>query len=1070
MQLRTLFLDFPRLLVLSIGLIAAAGLAAALTVPRLEDPRINNRNAIVITPFPGADAGRVEALVTKPLEDALRSEASIKHLTSTSRAGVSVISIELKDRITNGEPIWLLLRDKLSKAAPLLPQGAGAPDLDDERGYAYTLIAGLRWTGTAPVDYRIMKRFAEALQDRLRNVPGTDLVRVFGAPDERIDVTADLDTLAAAGLTLDRLAGALANADARNSAGNLDGEQDSVTVEVAGAFRDTDRIGRIPVQTDGAATLRLADVATIRRALQDPPELLAQLNGLPGIAIASRQLPDRRIDAWAADTRVVLDDFTRQLPAGLSLDIVFDQSRYTETRLNGLLGNLRIGLLIVVAVLLLSMGWRAALIVGLSLPLTSLMALASFKLYGVQIHQMSVTGIIVALGLMVDNAIVMTNGIRADLARGLSRSQAVGDNIGRFAVPLLTSTVTTIIAFMPIVLMPGAAGEFVGPLSLSVILSLISSYIIAMTIIPALAGLVLRRGARPAANTGRLGFLDHGLDLPWLTRLMGASIDASLHRPLVSVVAALCLPILGFVGAGTLKEQFFPPAERDQFYISVHTPEQDSIRSTAALAARIDAILHRTDGVTDSYWFTGGSAPSFYYNLMQNQDRNPSYAQALVRTDSAVRADALMRPLQDRLDAAFPGSQILVRKLEQGPPFDAPIEVRLYGPDLGQLRRLGDRIKQIMFRVPDITHVRTTLDAGEPKIVLHADEDQLRLAGLSPAALAGQLSAGLDGRQGGALLEATEQLPVRVRLPGDRRSQLEYLRTMTIMPGASVPAATDPAATDRRNADDTGPGIPLTALASLRVEPAITAIPRRDGERLQEIKGYLYGGVLPAAALADFRQRLKDSGLELPPGYRLEFGGENEKRGEAIGNLMSSVALLLIIMLATVVLSFNSFRLAGIVFLAGFQALGLGLLSLTLGQYPLGFVVIVGIMGLVGLAINASIIILAAIREHPQARTGDPLAIRQVVVGDTSRHIVSTTVTTVGGFLPLVLAQGQFWPPFAVAIAGGTALATIVSFYFTPAAYRLIVARRQAGGLVGRIAARLRPHRETSPDLPLAAE
>ena len=1027
--MKTLFLDYPRLLILAIGVLVAAGLGSLLTTPRLEDPRITNRNAIVVTAYPGADAERVEALVTEPIEDALRTQAAIKHITSTSRAGVSVINIELQDSVTDPEPIMSQLRDEINAVAATLPPDAGIPDLDDDRGYAYTYIGGLRWTADTPPNYRVMKRFAEALQDRLRNVVGTDIVRIYGAPPEQIEVVIDTETLATAGLSLADVADALATADAKASAGTLDGGLTGLTVEVDGQFRNTDRIGRIPLVADETGGMRLADVATIRRAVQNPPDMIASINGRPGIAIGSRQLPNLRVDVWAANTRAVVEEFRAELPQGIELQTLFDQSAYTETRLNDLVANLQVGLLIVLIVLLVTMGWRSAIIVGTALPLTGLMALGSFQLTGVLIHQMSVTGIIVALGLMVDNAIVMSNGIRADVQDGMDRREAVARNVTRFAIPLLASTITTVIAFMPIVLMPGAAGEFVGPISMAVIASLISSYAVAMTIVPALAGLLSPKEP-PAPSNWK-----HGLVVPPVTRAFAWTLDQSLKRPVVSIIAAFCLPVLGFIGAGTLSEQFFPPADRDQFHIELFTPQQASILGTKAVADALDEQLRAIDGITETSWFVGGSAPTFYYNLMGGQDRNPSYAQAMITTDGWQRTNALSVSLQNRLDRDFPGSQILVRKLEQGPPFDAPIEVRIYGPDLKRLRQLGDELKQILFTVPHVTHVRTTLDAGEPKIVVDADEDQARLAGLSLSGIARQLSDALDGRVGGSVLEATEQLPVVVRLSQDQRSALSEVRAMTLVPGPNrVDQAAEPP-TDTI-------GLPVSALGDITIVPAITSIPHRDGERLQEVKGYLYGGVLPAPVLADFRERLDASGFALPPGYRLEFGGESEKRGDAIGNLLSSVALLLVLMIATVVLSFNSFRQAGIVFLAAFQAMGLGLLSLTISGYPLGFVVIVGVMGLVGLAINATIIILAAIKDDPEARTGDPLAMRRVIIRDTSRHILSTTVTTVGGFMPLLLAGGTFWPPFAVAIAGGTALATIVSFYFTPAAYRLVMRRR----------------------------
>lgn len=723
--MKTLFLDYPRLLVLALGVLLAAGLGSLLTVPRLEDPRLTNRNAIVTTAFPGADAARVEALITEPIEDALRTQAEIKTVTSTSRAGISVISIELQDEITEPEPVFSLLRDELDAVAPSLPADAGTPEFDEERTYAFTLIAGLRWTGAEAPNYRVMKRFAEALQDEFRSVVGTDIVRVFGAPGERIEVMADADALAAAGLSLSDVAGALANADAKTSAGALDGADTGLTVEVDGSFKATDRIGRVPLVADDDGGLRLADVATVTRGLQDPPLDLTIIDGQPGVVIASRQLPSVRVDVWAANTRDALEDFRAQLPQGVELDILFDQSTYTKTRLDDLIGNLQIGLAIVLIVLLITMGWRSAIIVGAALPLTTLMALGSFQLFEIKIHQMSVTGIIVALGLMVDNAIVMTNGIRADVQDGMDRRDAVARNVKRFAIPLLASTITTVIAFMPIVLMPGAAGEFVGPISQAVIASLLSSYFIAMTIVPALAGLLAPK------TPPKPSYWREGLVIPKLSSAFAWTIDQSLKRPAVSIIAAFCLPLLGFVGASTLSEQFFPPADRDQFQIEVYAPEQNSIRGTKAIIDQMDAKLAMDDRIIGRTWYVGGSAASFYYNLTGGQDRNPSYAQAMITATDPKSATQLIKDLQDSLDETFPGVQTLVRKLEQGPPFDAPLEVRIYGPDLKTLRELGNEIKQVMFTTPNVTHVRAMLDAGEPKVMIDADEDQVRLAGLA---------------------------------------------------------------------------------------------------------------------------------------------------------------------------------------------------------------------------------------------------------------------------------------------------------------------------------------------------
>jgi len=313
------------------------------------------------------------------------------------------------------------------------------------------------------------------------------------------------------------------------------------------------------------------------------------------------------------------------------------------------------------------------------------------------------------------------------------------------------------------------------------------------------------------------------------------------------------------------------------------------------------------------------------------------------------------------------------------------------------------------------------------------DEQQARLAGLDLSAVAGQLDAALAGRAGGFLLEETQRLPVVLRYPEAWRSDPQRLAGLPL----AVPGAL---------AGGGGAGLPLGAVAETRLEPAWSGIERRDGGRLQIVRGYLEAAALPSAALARIEAALAETGFALPPGYRLEIGGEAEQRGEAVGKLLASVAMLVVLMVTTVALTFNSFRRTAIVFLAGLQALGLGLLALKLTGFPFGFVIIVGVMGLVGVAINASIIIVSALDADPAARRGEPAAIAAVVGGPVARHVWSTTITTVGGFVPLMLAPGAFWPPFAQTVAGGLALATVIAFLFTPAAYRLLALSNRRPG------------------------
>ena len=463
-------------------------------------------------------------------------------------------------------------------------------------------------------------------------------------------------------------------------------------------------------------------------------------------------------------------------------------------------------------------------------------------------------------------------------------------------------------------------------------------------------------------------------------------------------------------------------------------PHEASIEDTRQLVERAQAIVAAEPGVVSAHWYIGDSAAKFYYNLLNNRDGVASFAEGMITATSVDEADRLIVTFQDVFDRAFPHAQTLVRSLEQGPPFNAPIEVRVVGPDLEVLRALGDQVRREMTKIGTVTHARSTLEVGRPEIVVRADEDNTALVGLRLRDVADQLRTAIDGSIGGSILEETEEVSVRVRSNSAERSSLSGLRGLELRPGNAV-----------RAVDESFEGVPLTALAEVGVEASVGAIPRRNGERINTIQGFLELNVLPQSALNQLQALFVADGITVPPGYRLEFGGESEERNEAVADLMSQLGVLGILMVIAIVLTFNSFRLAGITFAAAFQAAGLGLLSLWASQYPLGFVVIVGVMGLVGLAINAAIVILSELRGRAAAQAGDADEIVGGVMA-TGRHIVSTTLTTVGGFMPLILASGDFWPPFAISIAGGAFLSMIVSFYFAPAAFKLFVAGRQASG------------------------
>lgn len=1027
MNVSSLFFDNRRLLVLSISLILVAGLSSFYILPRMEDPVLTQRAAIVNTLYPGASAERVEALVTEKIEEELQEIEEIKELRSSSRLGISTVTIELKDNVYEVDEVWSRLRDKLDDAKPLLPVGTSDPDFDKLEVTAYASIVALVWDLREPPNYAILRRQAEALEDQLRVISGTRDVDTFGDPLEEILVEIQQDKLASLGLTVEEVTRQLSASDAKVSAGLLRSEYGTLVMEVDTELETLERVRRLPIalaSADASAGrfVALGDIAEITKDIVRPQTTLSLVDGKPAIVLGALVKEQKRVDVWTAYLKETLRVFENELSGGIHLKTVFEQNQYVETRLESLLGNLLIGAMAVVSVVWVMMGWRSAVVVGTSLPLASLMVLAGMRILGMPMHQMSITGLIIALGLLIDNAIVMVDEVRERIADGMRPRDAVGRSVRHLAVPLLGSTVTTALSFAPIALMPGPAGEFVGSIAISVIMAVASSLLLAMTVTPAVMAILV--GDDGAQQKRR--WWSHGYSNLRLTEWYRDTLDIVFKRPALGILLGMILPVAGFMGATTLTEQFFPPADRNQFQVQLTLPAQASINYTREVAEATRELLLDHEEVTDVEWFLGESAPPFYYNMLANRSGISQYAQALVQVRSAEGTRELIREVQAQLNAAYPAGQFLVRQLEQGPPFEAPVEMRLYGPDLDVLRQLGDEVRAVLTQTPEVVHTQASLAEALPKIAIQVDEEQARLAGLDHTSIARQLDAALEGSTGGSMLEATEELPVRVRVSGERRGKLSEVGALDLLPTAS--------ATGMREL------VPLAAIAKPTLKPEVSVIPHFNTQRMNEVQAYITAGVLPAQVLDDFQAKLAESGFQLPPGYRYEIGGEASKRDDAIGNLMSSVGVLAVMMVATLVLSFSSFRMAAIVGSVGMLSVGLSLGALATFGYPFGFMAIVGTMGLIGVAINDTIVVLAAIREDERAREGDPAAVRDVVVRST-RHVLSTTMTTIAGFLPLILAGGGFWPPLATAIAGGVSGATILALYFAPSSYVLVMCR-----------------------------
>lgn len=1017
----TLFFRQPRLVMLALLVILSAGMSALVSIGRQEDPTITNIFATITTVFPGADPARVEALVTTKIETELRTIPEIAEVSSTSATGISVISVELIETVPREtiEQLWAQVRDAVADAQREFPAGVLEPDFDSDGAGGYAAIFAL----TLPEGFSLTRvgREAEALADRLRRVPGTSLVDLHGLPEEEVLVTLNPDRTAALGLTADEVSAAIRDADAKVQAGRLRGEETDLVLGITGEITSLDRLRAVVLREDasGRVTL-LGDVADITRGPRLPMAEAALYRSQPAILISAKLSEGLQVDRWMTGIQTAVDAQAEALPWGLSIGTVFDQSRYTVERLAEVGMNMLVGVALVVVVLFVTLGWRSALIVAMVLPVVSLASVATLNALAVPIHQMSVTGLIVALGLLVDAAIVMTDEVGKRLREGLSRIASVAGSVRRLTMPLAASTITTILSFLPLLLLPGPAGDFVGSIAISVIVMLAWSFVVAVTLTPAIAGRWLRMGTGAPAREGALmrGFR-------WLLTL-------SMANPLRTVALSLVLPVIGFLSLPTLTPQFFPGVDRDQFHIEVDLPPGSGIAETLRIVREIDARLTAEEDILDIAWVVGRSAPAFYYNMVGDRDQAPAFAQALIRTASPAATERLLAELQANLPPAFLQARFVIRSLTQGPPVNAPVELRLVGQDIDALRRAGDDLRGRLAEVSTVAMVRTGIAGGSPKLTLEVDEAQARLLGLDLGQVARQMEAGLEGVTGGSLLEGTEELPVRVRFGAALRADLVAIGDMPILPPGSAQVA----------GAGQFPAVPLSTLGALRLEPSESTITRRNGERVNTVQAYLLPGILPAVALAEAMAVLEADGYAPPQGIRLETGGDSDARNSTVQALIAPLGLIITLSIAVVVMTFNSFRLTLIAFTVAGLSAGLSMLALAVFDYPFGINAIIGVIGSIGVSINAALIVLSGLQEDAKASAGDRAAMVDVVAG-SARHITSTTITTVGGFLPLILGGGGFWPPFAMSVAGGVALSVMLAFAFTPQMFALTLSRRK---------------------------
>ncbi|MGI9346236.1 MAG: efflux RND transporter permease subunit [Gammaproteobacteria bacterium] len=1024
-----LYFENWRLTLLTIAMVATAGILALNALPKQEDPYIGERFATLNIYLPGASAELMESQVAELVEVELRDVREIKEIETSSQTGVVFITMNLHDWIarTATDSVWSKVRSKLEGVKPLLPPAVLDFALRVRTVQADTLVVGLSWKDTtdtnAPLtdtQHRLLQRLTEELSLHIRSVSGTRSVELLSEAQEQVLVELDPARLVAASLTVQDVAQALLRKDSRSPAGTVEGASSRLNLLLADNISTLEQLRSLQVPLPGNNQIRLSDLATVRKSIGDPIETVALIDGVESYVVAARCENSVRVDQWVSQAMIQVEAFEAQLPEQVALNIIYDQSVYTDNRLNALGVNLLLAALIVLLVLVFFQGIRPALVIAVSLPLTCLGAVALMGPLGIGLQQMSVTGLIISLGLLIDNPIVTIDHYQHLRRQGLNILNAVRTTVGHLWIPLLASTLTTIFAFMPIGTGSGSTVEFIGSMAIVVVLAVATSLFLSLTVVLAINAYLDRALSDDQGRSVLPASFEKGFSNSRLTRLYRALLDQIMRRPIIGIVIACVLPTLGFFFLPTLERNFFPPVDRDMFQMSLVSWPSSSLQETRAQVEKARAILANTPGIRQDIWFLGGVAARPFYNVLNaGVTSNKAVAKGFVYTDSALVTQNILPDLQRQMRRELPDVQIRLEPFSQGPPISAPLEVRLFGSDLQVLHEVGEQLRRLMLNLDEVTYSQATLSSQSPLYTLHPIEASMQASGLTESTLSQLMAAGLNGLPAGNLMDSGRQLPIKILFQSDIRRNWQRLQSAPLL----------------RTAE--GQLISLEAVAESQFTPGVSQIKHGyTGQRVNEVKAWLMPFSLPSNSQIAFGQLLEQSDFLLPAGVRLETGGESEQSGESIATLLQTAVFFMILMLFSIVLSFASFKDAAIVSLTAVLSLGLAFFGLKISGNILGFTAIVGTLGLVGLSINGTIIVLSALKRSERALAGDAVATREAVV-DASRHILATTATTVCGFLPLMLADDTFWKPLVWAIAGGVSGSALIALFMVPAIFRL---------------------------------
>lgn len=980
-----------------------AGVMAFRNLGRAEDPTFVIKTMVVQANWPGATLEETFKQVTERVERKLQEVPKLNYLESYTKPGQTTIFVHLQGSATAAEvpDIWYHVRKSVGDIRHTLPQGIVGPFFNDEFGDTFGIIYGFTADGFT---HRELRDYVEGIRSELLHVPDVSKIEILGAQDERIFIEFSMQELASLGIDRAAVLAALQAQNIVRPAGEIQTGKENISIRVSGAFTSEQDVANVNFVANGRL-IRLADIATIRRGFADPPQPMFRTNGKPSIGLAIAMRDGGDILAMGKNIDAAMNRQIADLPIGIEAHLVADQAVTVSSAIAEFMESLWQAVAIILVVSFIALGVRAGAIVALAIPLTLAIVFALMQLVHIDMQRISLGALIIALALMVDDAMTTTDATLTRLAAGDDKVTAASYAFKAYAAAMLAGTLVTVAGFVPVGFAASSAGEYTFTLFAVVGIALIVSWFVAVLFAPLLQVLILKAppkesipdpDAPPKGVMGLYrGFLVLCLKLRWVT-----------------IAVTLALFVLSVLALPLIPRQFFPSSDRPELLVDLASPQNASIYASESVAEAFDALLAKDPDVKRWSTYVGRGAIRFYLPL-DVQLPNDFFAQTVIVAQDVAARDRLRAKLEKALAQDFPQLVSRIAPLELGPPVGWPVQYRVSGPDIEKVRALAFELAAVMASNPEAETVNYAWIEPARQVRIEVDQDEARLLGLSTAQLAGVLNTVLSGQAVTQVRDDIYLVNVVARATDEERVSLESLATLQV----PLPS---------------GRTVPLSQIASFAYDQDYPAIWRRDRVPTLTVQADVRRGVLPESVVEKLEPKIEALRKTLPPGYRIDVGGTVEESAASFASVVAVVPAMLLLMFTVLMFELKSFQ--RIIIVLSVAPLGLiGVVGALLASgRPLGFVAILGVLALIGMITKNAVILIGQIEADRAAGK----TVWDAVIAASSvrfRPIMLTAVSTVLGMIPI--APTVFWGPMAFAIMGGLLVGTLLTLIFLPALY-----------------------------------